>query len=1139
MGPELMNAARLGDVEATAQLAMLGPHVTNFRDADGWSALHGACYSDSAEIVRVLVKNGARIECKTVHGYTPLIEGSATGKANAVKALIGAGADVDAVDGDGWTSLHYAAAESRVEIVRLLLDAGARVDVSTGRGKLASDVACVAAVKDAIVRRMEEEQAARRQAVIANRTALDDREERLGHLVSRVSRAEGMLSESLRENEVLRDAVVHISAETERAGSWTSPESPAVVSQASLTQELRRLTAISCAAMSCLEEAGNHIRQMADSSLDEAFIQFSSIEMSDPLEVLWSSPHSQVVGARLLGRSVVVKRVNVNLEKAHGLHRTIFDDVAVFPALRHPNLITCLGVAFSPRPEVVFARVEGETLHNMLHGSSPADLSLLRTSYRIIRGICDGLAFLHLQAVVHGRFSSHHVLLGPDLEPRICGFAMSKTMQTVRSTNSGGSGGDWTRWASPEKAAAQMGEVGDLSKTDNYSFGMVCWELCSEVEPFGDVQDEDVLNKVRNGERPFTDNDYVVLIPELFQPLISACLSLDPMLRPAFVSCQNYLKTILPRLPVSSMRLDESCRRAFLRDLDLLRLALDRGDRFESPSGLHASELKARWQWLVSQRAEHVVQRALEFGVPVSCKIVGGLDYEKLARNGVLPSELFELDELVREPSFCPITFGLTNAVEPDRSDRILVEVYSDFGNEVGDEIVRVYQELYTRGGISRKVVCSAVDATSGEEMSPSQILSTLSKLMRSSTTDRDQEGGAGGPTLTSSPEPNASQTPLPPPLPDREKLTNSLQEVHAVDEEELQRQYMLDVEEEEHQLRHSQELENVDKLRSKAKAHMAMGEFGYAVVCLRSAIAMDPENASLHVRISAAYFAYGRYREALDHCNRAIDAQVELHSLNLRKTDCLLKLGMLTEAEALLKTCFCDEDGSAEAMNERMTSIQRVRTIGKLANFLLEKGQFEDVIKHVTEGLTHSPDNDDLLLLQGFALIGMNEGLLAIRAAESVLKRNSDCKGAWLVMGYAAFQCLGNLGFAVECFDRAEFGGSYPPPLYDVKVCNTIKIAHNARKTTEITNTSSSLLVLNSFTIAMQIRMIHNLAASAIDCMAQNNLNDAVVLLDKAVEYGAIKKTFGDAVTGARVLHLLKLFRSALARKEEAKNSK
>jgi tetratricopeptide (TPR) repeat protein/serine/threonine protein kinase len=1091
--------------------------------------------------------------------------------------LITLGASLDSADKDGWTALHYAAAESRSNVVQLLLDAGARVDLATVMGKLASELACNAMVRSMIEKRENEELEARRLALIANRSLRDDKEERIGDLASRVCRAEGMLSESLRENDVLRDAVIHVSSESERisavkeivqsAGPWDgATDFPTV--------ELRRLISVSCAAMSCLEEAGHHIRQTEDSSLEDAFVQFASIEMSDPPEVLSSSPFSDVVGARLMGRSVVVKRVKMNPDKAQGVHRTIFDDVAVFPVMRHPNLVTCLGVAFSPRPEIVFVREDGVTLHAMLHrSSSTIDYSLLRNKYRIIRGICDGLAFLHLQSVTHGRFSSHHVLVGVDLHPRICGFAMAKTMAAVRSgtvpvaeehATSNNKGNEWMRWASPERLAALLGEVGgDMTKADIYSFGMVCLEICGEIEPYGDIQVEDVAQKVRSGALPYYEQDFMV--PELFAALVSACLWQEPAMRPSFVSCQNYLKTLLPRLPAPTGPISESAKRSFVRELDLLRLALDRGDQIEPNSGLHAMELKGRWQWAVQQRAEDVIQRALEFGIvefggTVPCAIIGGVDYEKLTRNGLSPPEMFELEDLLREPAFCPVTYNQKGLCDIDRSDRILVEVYGDFGPEVGDEIVRVYEQLYIRGGISRQVVTVALDPNTSQELTASQVLSLFSKLLRSSNSDREETaaekpasavhmcatsayaalfasaGSSAGAACASSPP--ASR----PPLSSSLVVVSESSDLAAVavenkmDEDEVRRQQLLDLEEEEHNLRNSQELETVDQLRRKAKAHTVVGEYAQGLALLKVALELDPDNLPLHVRVSALYFAYGRYRESLEHCNRAIDAHLELHSLNVRKADCLLKLGLLSEAEAVLKSCFSDEEGIAEDINERMTNIQRVRTIGKLANFLLENGRYQDVIKHVTEALVHSSDNDDLLLLQGYALIGMNEGLLAIRAAEMVLNHNSSSRGAWLVMGYAAFQCLGNLGFAVECFDRAEFGCPDPvqfrPPMFSLNVCNAIKISHNVRNTTEIAQ-ASSLLVLNSFTIAMQIRMVHSLAVSAIEAMSCLNYADAIMLLEKGVEYGVVKKSFGGALTGTKIIQQLKLFRSALSRKE------
>jgi ankyrin repeat protein len=304
MGGDLMDAARLGEVEEALKIASLGPHVTNFRDQDKWSALHGACFSDSAQIVRILVQNGARLEARTVHGYTPLIEACATNKLHAAKALIGCGADLNAVDGDGWSSLHYAAAESVEEVVQLLLDHGARVDLCTNEGQLASELCQKNIAKNLIVAREREELELARRLNMETRirtegSALLDKkekeeeaqekieevmrkEERLSKLANRVSLAEGMLNESLRENDVLRDAVVHMAEEEKKSNSARNS-----LRQTAENTEFLKYVSITANVMACLEECGHHIRHMEDSSLNEAFIQYSSIEMSEPVEVLW------------------------------------------------------------------------------------------------------------------------------------------------------------------------------------------------------------------------------------------------------------------------------------------------------------------------------------------------------------------------------------------------------------------------------------------------------------------------------------------------------------------------------------------------------------------------------------------------------------------------------------------------------------------------------------------------------------------------------------------------------------------------------------------------------------------------------------------------------------------------------------
>ena len=1145
LGADLVDAARLGDISVSAQLSEYGPHVTNFRDEDRWTAMHGACFSDSPQIVRILAKNGARLESATIHGYTPLIEACATGHVAAGRALLDCGANVDAADVDGWTSLHYGAAESRTDVVKMLLNGGAAVNLCTNDGKVASDLALGPQVRALIEAREQEEAEARRKikmnARIQERGSKegrasdrqeivdsDDEEEdddgegvedggsdrrlRISKLASRVSLAEGLLSQSLRENEVLRDAVVHMAeggpgacdtvmaAAADEPGAVVSGEKGMV---AAASQELRRLIAVSCAAMSCLEESGHHIRQVEDSSLDEAFIQFSSIELSDT--VVWTSKYSQVVEGRLMGRSVVVKRVKVDMERASSMHRTIFDDVAVFPAMRHPNLVTCLGVAFSPRPEIVFSRVAGPSLHQFLHGPpvashprSAVEEVWLRSKFRVIRGMCDALLFLHLQSCQHGRFSSRHVLLGPDMEARVCGFSMAKTMGAVRIEEGPE---EWIRWSSPERAASVLGEVMDCSRSDVYSFAMVCWELCTEIEPYGELRSlEDVADKIRSGDRPF-GNVEESQVPALFTPMLVASLSLEPSMRPSFLSCQNFLKTILPQLPSKLHRLDEHCRRSFVRELDLLRLALDRGERMEPNAGLHAMELQARWQWAVQQRAEHVVQRALEFGIPVSVQVVGGVDYGKLARNGVSPSEMFELDDLVREPSFCPLDF-VDGAMEVDWNDRILVEVSSDFGNEVGDEIVRVYQQLYSRGaGVSRKVLPVAIDPTTGHELSPTEILTSLSRLMRTSTATRTDSQHDTLPVASIEVASSKER---------KKSVTESIREARR-ERDEL-----------------------VEQLRCQAKKFMAQGEFFKAVEFLNKGLELDPDNVSMRVHQSAAYFMCEHYQESFLACELALTSSVDQPALWIRKATCLLKLGDLNAAEAEFRAII---NVGIDVDPATMTNIQRVRTIIKLGSFLMGMSRFAELLKHVTEGRSHSSDNDDLLLLQGCALIGVKESSLAIRTAESVLLRTHFSRGAWLVMGFTAFQCFGNLAFAVECFELAaeeeeSTGVSFPVPSHDTTFKDRDELSLSATAESVLSDEAPDMssicspLLVQAFRIAWDIRRAHTLIREAMEALehpqqeALPRIFRAQELLTPSSKWGS----FTTVITGEPVKNQLML---------------
>ncbi len=96
------------------------------------TALHHAVWEGKRDVVKLLLKRGARTDIQSVDG-TPLFCAAVNGDAEAAALLLAAGADPDARGSDGTTPLHGAAESGNVEIIRSLLARGADVNALEGR----------------------------------------------------------------------------------------------------------------------------------------------------------------------------------------------------------------------------------------------------------------------------------------------------------------------------------------------------------------------------------------------------------------------------------------------------------------------------------------------------------------------------------------------------------------------------------------------------------------------------------------------------------------------------------------------------------------------------------------------------------------------------------------------------------------------------------------------------------------------------------------------------------------------------------------------------------------------------------------------------------------------------------------------
>ncbi|MGH8261437.1 MAG: ankyrin repeat domain-containing protein [Steroidobacteraceae bacterium] len=132
----LVDLIRSGQREA-ALAAIASPRAdVNVPAPDGSTALLWATYNVDHEIVRALLKHGAKVDVANRFGDYPLTEAVKLGDLDLVRMLLRAGANPDSPNQDGETALMLASSIGSLPIAELLVRRGAHVNaVETFRGQ--------------------------------------------------------------------------------------------------------------------------------------------------------------------------------------------------------------------------------------------------------------------------------------------------------------------------------------------------------------------------------------------------------------------------------------------------------------------------------------------------------------------------------------------------------------------------------------------------------------------------------------------------------------------------------------------------------------------------------------------------------------------------------------------------------------------------------------------------------------------------------------------------------------------------------------------------------------------------------------------------------------------------------------------
>ena len=127
-----VEALRDGDAEWAKRMFLRGvdPNFTH----EGFPALHLATSFGNPEMVKLLIREGARIDETDKHGNAALHYAVFKGYAEVTRMLVDNYANLNIRNGHGQTALQIAEELGQIEIEKILLRAGAKTETAEDRG---------------------------------------------------------------------------------------------------------------------------------------------------------------------------------------------------------------------------------------------------------------------------------------------------------------------------------------------------------------------------------------------------------------------------------------------------------------------------------------------------------------------------------------------------------------------------------------------------------------------------------------------------------------------------------------------------------------------------------------------------------------------------------------------------------------------------------------------------------------------------------------------------------------------------------------------------------------------------------------------------------------------------------------------
>jgi len=229
--------------------------------------------------------------------------------------------------------------------------------------------------------------------------------------------------------------------------------------------------------------------------------------------------------------TVAVKKLKTNNELPIDEIKQFIKEADLMKEMQpHQNVVSFLGACNDP-PLIVTEYLENGSLFHLLKSKQPMDMNM---KIKILQEISAGMDHLSRESIIHRDLAARNILLTELNVAKVADFGMSRMIASDSSYTTNAAGP--LKWMAPESLKKKKYST----KSDVWSFGVVCIEVLTRNEPYPDLTTADFALRVF-AEKLTLKNSIPPETPLFLKNIILKCFEVDPEKRPSFSEIHEIL----------------------------------------------------------------------------------------------------------------------------------------------------------------------------------------------------------------------------------------------------------------------------------------------------------------------------------------------------------------------------------------------------------------------------------------------------------------------------------------------------------------------------------------------------------------------------------------------------------------------